>query len=193
MTVKLIRWLEIGLMLVLSVFCFQTLAQPVPMSGTRWRGMETEEDYQPKKEWEVVFPAFPKEEDMLSFYVSPIQTQKFYVDSKSLAINDKETEVRYTLIGISSGGAKNITYEGIKCDGGMMRRYAIGHDDGTWSPSRQSAWKDIQFRNANRPQAELALSYFCQGRGVATLKVDELIWRLRNKQSLQGSKYDNVY
>lgn len=170
-----------------SCFCLDALAQPVPMSGTRYRGME-EEDDRPQKEWKVEFPAFPKDEDLLPFYVSPIQTQKFAIDEKSLSVG--KDEIRYTLVGTSPAGARNITYEGIKCDGGMMRRYAMGRYDGTWASSRQDAWKDIHFQDANRPQAALALNYFCQGRGIAG-KPEEMIFRIRYNRSLQGDKYDN--
>lgn len=178
---------KLGVFLLFSAFCLNTIAQPVPMSGTRYKGMEDEEEEKPKKEWKVEYPAFPKEEELLPFYVSPIQTQQFFIDEKSLVVG--EDEIRYTLVGISSGGAKNITYEGIKCDGGLYRRYAMGTFDGKWSASRQSEWKDIQFQAANRPQAELVLNYFCQGRGIAG-RADQMIFRIRYSRSLQGEKYD---
>lgn len=186
-----IRGLKLGVILLFSCCCLNVLAQPVPMSGTRYHGMvdEDEED-KPKKEWKVEFPDFPQEENLLPFYVSPIQTQKFFIDEKSLVVG--EDEIRYTLVGISSGGAKNITYEGLKCDGGLFRRYAMGTYEGKWSPSRQSEWKDIAFQDANRPQASLALDYFCQGLGIAG-KVDQMIFRIRHNRSLQGEKYDNRF
>jgi len=179
--------LRLAVILSLSSFCFHVLAQPVPMSGTRYRGMEDEDEDKPKKEWKVEYPDFPKEENLLPFYVSPIQTQKFFIDEKSLVIG--EDEIRYTLVGVSSGGAKNITYEGVKCDGGLFQRYAMGTHDEKWSPSRRNEWKDIQFHAANRPQAELVLNYFCQGRGFAG-KTDEMIFRIRYQRSLQAGKYD---
>jgi hypothetical protein len=184
---RTITSLRLGIILLFSVFCLNALAQPVPMSGTRYHGMEDEDEDKPKKEWKVEYPDFPKEEGLLSFYVSPIQTQNFFIDEKSLVVG--EDEIRYTLVGVSSGGARNITYEGIKCDGGLFRRYAMGTHDGKWSPSRQSEWKDIQFQAANRPQAELVLNYFCQGKSIAG-RVDQMIFRIRYSRSLQGEKYD---
>lgn len=182
---------RLGVILLFSVLCLNTLAQPVPMSGTRYHGMtDDDEEDKPKKEWKVEFPDFPKEENLLPFYVSPIQTQKFFIDEKSLVVG--EDEIRYTLVGISSGGAKNITYEGVKCDGGFFRRYAMGTYEGKWSPSRQSEWKDIQFQDANRPQASLALDYFCQGKAIAG-KPEQMIFRIRYNRSLQGEKYDNRF
>ncbi|MCL1886508.1 MAG: CNP1-like family protein [Betaproteobacteria bacterium] len=187
MNEKKIVNLKVGAALLFSCFCLNTLAQEVPMSGTRHRGSAAEEDAAPKKEWEVVLPAFPKDEDLLPFYVSPIQTQKFAIDKKTLATDEKE--IRYTLVGLSSSGAKNITYEGIKCDGGLYRRYAMGRYDGTWSPSQHNEWKDIHFQDANRPQAALVLHYFCQGRAVAG-KPEEMLFRIQYNRSLQGDKYD---
>ncbi len=172
-------------------FCFNAVADDIPpMQGKSYKGMYEEEDFKPKKEWKVEFPTYPKEEDLLPFYVSPIQTQKFFIDTKSLAVG--EEEVRYTLVGISSGGAKNITYEGIKCDGGYYRRYAIGRYDNTWSPSRYSEWKDIHFQDANRPQASLVLDYFCEGKTIAG-KPEQMLYRIRHNRSLQGEKYDNRF
>ena len=182
-----ITHLRFAVILFFSSFCFYALAQPVPMSGTRYLGMEDEDEDKPKKEWKVEYPDFPKEENLLPFYVSPIQTQKFFIDEKSLLIG--ENEIRYTLVGVSSGGAKNITYEGIQCEDGLFQRYAMGTHDEKWSPSRRSEWKDIQFHAANRPQAELVLNYFCQGKGIAG-KADEMIFRIRYHRSLQAGKYD---
>lgn len=173
-----------------ACFCLKVTAQEVPMQGTRYRGMEEELEEKPKKEWKVAFPAFPQEADLLPFYVSPIQTQRFFIDGKSLAVG--EDEVRYTLVGISSGGAKNITYEGLKCDGGLYRRYALGRYDGVWTPSRQTAWQDIHFQDANRPQASLALDYFCQERAIAG-DAEQMLFRIRYNRSLQGEKYDNRF
>ncbi len=184
------NFFKLGVIFFFSCFCFNTLAQEVPMSGTRHRGSLAEEDDTPKKEWKVEFPAFPVEENLLPFYVSPIQTQKFFIDEKSLAIG--EEEIRYTLVGISSAGAKNITYEGIKCDGGLYRRYAMGRYDGVWVPSRNTEWQDIHFQDANRPQAALVLNYFCQGPGIAA-QPDRILFRIRYDRSLQGDRYDNRF
>jgi len=182
---------QLGAILFFLCFGLKALADDIPpMQGTSYKGMYEEEDFKPKKEWKVEFPAFPKDEDLLPFYVSPIQTQKFYIDEKSLAVG--EEEVRYTLVGISSGGAKNITYEGLKCDGGFYRRYAIGRYDNTWSASRHSEWKDIHFQDANRPQASLALDYFCDGKTVAG-QPEKMLFRIRHNRSLQGEKYDNRF
>lgn len=178
------------LLFLAAFFCLNALAQEVPMQGTRYRGMEEEMEEKPKKEWKVEFPAFPQEDDLLPFYVSPIQTQRFFIDAKSLAVG--EDEVRYTLVGISSGGAKNITYEGLKCDGGLYRRYALGRYDGVWTPSRRSDWQDIHFQDANRPQASLALDYFCMGRAIAS-DAEQMLFRIRYNRSLQAGKYDNRF
>lgn len=181
-----IAYLKAAVMMFLSCFFLNAFGQEVPMSGSRHLG--SEEENKPKKEMSLVLPAFPKDEDLLPFYVSPIQTQKFTIDEKSLLVG--EDEIRYTLVGTSSAGAKNITYEGIKCDSGMMRRYAIGRYDGTWTLSKHDEWKDIHFRDANRPQAALVLNYFCQGKAIAS-KRDQMIFRIRHNRSLQTDKYDH--
>ena len=145
-----------------------------------------EEDKQDEKEWKVELPPFPEEANLLSFYVSPIQTQQFAIDEASLAVGTHE--VRYTLVATSSSGAKNISYEGIRCNGGKYRRYAIGRSDSTWYLSHRDEWLDIQYREANRPQASLVLNFFCQDKSIAGAPKD-ILFRMRNNRSLQGVKY----
>ena len=145
-----------------------------------------DEDDTVKKEWEVELPPFPEEANLLFFYVSPIQTQKFAIDETSLVVG--ESEIRYTLVAISPSGVKNITYEGMQCNGGKYRRYAFGRFDNTWSLSRRDEWRDIHFLDANRPQASLALNFFCQGKSIAGAPKD-MLFKIRHNRSLQEDKW----
>ena len=145
-----------------------------------------EEDSTEKKEWKVELPPFPEEANLLSFYVSPIQTQKFEIDETSLVIGTNE--IRYTLVATSPSGVKNITYEGLQCDGGNFRRYAFGRHDNTWSMSRRDEWRPIHFLDANRPQASLALNFFCKGKSSAG-PVKDMLFRIRYNRSLQDETW----
>ena len=72
------------------------------------RGLDEDEEEAPKvkKEMPLVLPAFPKEENLLPFEVSPTQTQEFFIDSNSLTVG--EDEIRYTMVSKSRAGAVNI-------------------------------------------------------------------------------------
>lgn len=137
------------------------------------------------KSWQeiaVQLPPAPKDENLLSFYVSPTATQKFFVDAKSLSVGS-DNVVRYTLVSISQEGAKNVSYEGIRCETFEKKIYAIGQDDGTWVRSRRNQWDGIIRGFANRQHAALAKDYFCENQAV-TGKAEDILWRLKNKKTL---------
>jgi hypothetical protein len=58
-------------------------------------------------------PAAPKSENLLPFYNSGTQT--FSIDKPSVSV-EKDGSVRYTLVSTSSNGAKNVSYEAIRCE-----------------------------------------------------------------------------
>ena len=132
-----------------------------------------EEDYESKKwqEVEVLLPAPPKAEALLPFYVSAATENHFFVDSASLSVGG-DGVVRYPLVVLPEGGARNVTYEGIRCETRERRIYASGRQDGSWSKSRRNEWVRIQDAYANRHHAALFLEYFCPV-GVIVRNADE--------------------
>ncbi|HEX2604138.1 MAG TPA: CNP1-like family protein [Oxalicibacterium sp.] len=145
-----------------------------------------DEDYddenRPWQEIAVQLPAPPKDENLLPFYVSPTATQKFFVDAKSISVGS-DNVVRYTLVSISEEGAKNVTYEGIRCETFEKKIYAIGEEDGSWARSRRNQWEGIVRGFANRQHAALAKDYFCENTSVAG-KAESIVYRLKNKKTL---------
>lgn len=139
-----------------------------------------------KVEWAVTLPAYPIPENLLPFSSGPTATQEFAIDSKSLAVG--ADEVRYTLVTTSKAGARNVSYEGIRCSSFETKRYAFGHRDGKWVQAQSAAWMPIQFYSANRPQAVLAQEYLCLG-GTIEGKAKDMLERIRYGQSLQEIKY----
>jgi hypothetical protein len=137
------------------------------------------------KAWEEIaiqLPPAPASENLLPFYVSPTATQKFAVDAKSISVG-KDGVVRYTLVSISPEGAKNISYEGIRCATFEKKIYAIGRDDGGWTRSRRDQWEGIVRGGANRQHAALAMDYFCDTLTVVGNEKD-MIKRLKSKKTL---------
>ena len=133
----------------------------------------SDEDTKPWEEIKAILPPAPKAEDMLPFYVGPTATQTFAIDSKSLSIG-MDGVIRFTLIAASSSGAKNISYEGIRCASFEKKIYALGLNDGTWSSSRRDDWEGIERGNRNRQHAALALDYFCSNLTIAGKEADML-------------------
>ncbi|WP_291988765.1 CNP1-like family protein [Candidatus Accumulibacter sp. ACC007] len=109
---------------------------------------------------EVQFPAFPQAENLIPFTVSATAESKFMIDSESLSVSP-ERVVYYTLVIVSSAGARNVSYEAIRCATGERRVYGFGRSDDTWSKARSEQWLRIQESTVNRQHAALFGEYFC--------------------------------
>ena len=121
-----------------------------------------EEDYE-NKQWqeiEVQLPAAPKQETLLPFYVSAATENRFFIDGATLSVGG-DGVVRYVLLVLTPQGARNVTYEGMRCETRERRIYASGRLDGTWSKARKNEWVRILDAWANRQNAALYLEYFC--------------------------------
>lgn len=130
-----------------------------------------EDDAPKRQEREVVLPAFPRESDLVEFYVSAATSNRFYIDAATLSAGD-DGVVRYTLVVLTSGGATNVSHEGIRCATLEFRLYATGRSDRTWSPARTSEWRPIENKPVNRHHAALSRDYFCPN-GNPVLSADE--------------------
>jgi hypothetical protein len=120
---------------------------------------------------EAALPAFPKPENLLPFYVGEMTAHRFMIDGSTLQVG-KDRVVRYVLVMQTSGGATNISYEGMRCDTGEYRLYASGRSDGTWAEARRSEWRMIENKPVNRYHAALAHDLFCPS-GIAIYSADE--------------------
>jgi hypothetical protein len=132
-----------------------------------------DEDYETKewREMEVMMPAAPQKETLLPFYVSAASDNRFSVDGATLSVG-ADGVVRYVLVVETAGGARNVSYEGMRCETRERRIYASGRRDGSWSKSRNNAWERIRDTGTNRQHAALFLEFFCPG-GVIVRDVAE--------------------
>jgi hypothetical protein len=113
----------------------------------------------------VQLPAYPKPENYLPLQVSATTPFDFFVDAKSLSVG-KDGVVRYSLIAKSSGGALNVSFEGIRCSDAQFRVYAFGRSDNTWSEARMSHWQPIPADARNGQRTVLYRDVFCFGGGT---------------------------
>jgi hypothetical protein len=145
-----------------------------------------EEDFDDDaKSWQEIalqLPAPPAPENLLPFAVGATATQSFAIDAKSLTVGS-DGVVRYTLVATSPGGAKSISYEGIRCESFERKLYAFGHPNGTWSRSRRDKWEPIPRVVRNFQHATLAREYFCQDKQVAD-NAEKIVERIRLQRSL---------
>ena len=145
-----------------------------------------EEDFDDaNKSWQeiaVQLPAVPSAADLIPFYVSATATQEFALDGKSLSIGP-DGVIRYTLVATSPAGAKNTSYEGIRCQTFEKKSYAFAHADGSWARSRRDQWEPIMRNAANRQQAVLAQDFFCENKSISGNR-DIILQRLRNNRPI---------
>lgn len=153
------------LLAILPLFSFTALAVT--------DDFDDEYEKKPWQELAVRLPAAPEPAAQIPFYVSAATDNLFTIDRKSLSV-DTDGVVRYVLTITTAGGARNVTYEGMRCETREQRIYASGRLDGSWSKSRNNEWTRIKDVIANRHHAALFLEYFCPG-GVIVANTAEAL------------------
>lgn len=139
-----------------------------------------EQDFEQDKPWVEVaaqLPAYPRIENLLPFSVSAVTRHRYFIDAASISVSEDHV-VRYTAVIETVGGAKNISFEGLRCETGESRLYAYGHPDGSWSKARNAGWKDIQFRSPLSYQKALYEGFFCPD-GIAVKDVNTAVSNLQ--------------
>ncbi|HRH81183.1 MAG TPA: CNP1-like family protein [Thiobacillaceae bacterium] len=150
------------------------LAPAAALSG--WGDFEYDFDAD-KKPWQEVqaqLPAYPKAGHLIPFEVSSASRHKHFIDSTSLSAGE-DGVVRYTVVVKTSGGAENVSFEGLRCTTGERKLYAFGRSDGKgggeWSRNRYARWEPIPARQAASYQRELFFHYFCTVDGPGDMQV----------------------
>jgi hypothetical protein len=116
-----------------------------------------------EKEWveeKVSPPAYPKDADLIEFHVSERTQNKFLIDASTLGVG-ADGVVHYVMVIKTSGGATNVTFEGMRCKTTEYKLYATGRADGTWARSRTDSWRPIREKDVNRQHAALFQELFC--------------------------------
>jgi hypothetical protein len=157
---------------LLFLFCLPFLAH------AEWG--EPQFEFEEEKPWVEVaahLPPYYKTENLIPFYVSPSSRNKHFVDASSISVGEDKV-VRYTVVIEAAGGARNVSFEGLRCDSGERRLYAYGHPDGTWSKARNAGWEDIKLRSQLSYQKALYENAFCPG-GIVVNNAQEAVRNLR--------------
>ncbi len=114
----------------------------------------------PWKEAELAMPEFPQDSNLIEFHVGPTERNRFFVDGNTLSVG-LDGVVRYVLVIKASGGATNVSFEGIRCGTAQVKLYAISASDGTWSKNRNPQWQAIENKLINQYRAVLNRNFFC--------------------------------
>lgn len=124
-------------------------------------------EFEADKPWQEAatdLPAAPVATNLRAIYVSAVATNSYFVDEATLTVG-ADRVVRYVLVVETSGGARNVSFEGMHCDSGRWKLYATGRPDGTWARARVSEWREIENKPVNRHHAALSRDYFCPDGG----------------------------
>ncbi len=124
-----------------------------------------------------LMPEAPKPEDLTSFYVSPVTSFRFFIDTRSISIG-KDDVVHYTLIARSPEGANNISFEGMRCSNRTYKVYAYLGANDTFRPRTDPQWVRVDEAEGNRQRASLYKDYICSS-GVP-LRVKDVVLALKS-------------
>ncbi len=112
-------------------------------------------------------PPLPQTSDLLAFEVSRNTPLQFFIDANSLSVGT-DGVVRYAIVITSPAGARNINYEGIRCNTYEWRQYAaLNADRDAWDQAPEIDWRRIENGDLNAYQAALYQDYFCTSKAPA--------------------------
>lgn len=156
------------------------------------------------EELPLVLPPAPLAANLIAFEV-PRSNYTFAIDSASLSVG-ADRVARMTVVAISPSGARNISYEGIRCANSERRVYAFGKSasvvlpvapasdasaavaNAAWSVARGAAteWGNLRTGESANYQLTLARDVVCDVR--APFQPAEIIRRMRLQQAGQGAR-----
>jgi CNP1-like family len=132
-------------------------------------------------------PPLPQTADLLPFEASATTSLNFAIDAKSVSVGT-DGVVRYTVVITSTQGARNVYYEGVRCDTYEWRRYAAADDAGTnWDRGASNDWRRIENSELNAYQAALYQDYMCANK-LPQGKAETIVRNIRYKR-IASSRY----
>lgn len=143
----------------LSLLCSGALGQ------TQWEGWDYTYDREIMtwSEMQAQLPAYPADENLIPLNVGAVSAHRYFIDGKSVSTGG-DGVARYTMVIKTSGGATNISFEGMRCESREQKYYAIGRADKTWARARNPQWRPIDFREVNAHHITLYREYLCRGK-----------------------------
>ncbi|HEX3380250.1 MAG TPA: CNP1-like family protein [Paraburkholderia sp.] len=127
-------------------------------------------------------PPLPTDANLLPFEVSGNTPLHFAIDPKSVSVGD-DGVVRYTVVVTSPGGARNVNYEGIRCDTYEWRQYAgLNADHDGWDRTVANQFSRIEDGALNAYQAALYQDYMCANK-IPTGSAQHIVENIRYKRT----------
>lgn len=118
------------------------------------------------QEIEATPPAQFRTDRLVEFQMSPGSELRFGIAPETLTVG-ADGVVRYVLVARSASGVSNTLYQGLRCDVGQFRTYAVWQDGLGWR-TQTGDWTDWLKVATGLPARRLAREAFCEGRTVNT-------------------------
>lgn len=136
----------------------------------------------PWKEDKVdTLPPLPQDKHLLPFEVSASSTLSYAIDAPSVSVG-KDGVVRYAVVITSPQGARNVNYEGIRCDTYEWRSYAAIDENGdAWDRGAAFGWRRIEQGQLNAYHAALYQDFMCANR-LPTGSAKQIVENIRYKR-----------
>lgn len=162
-----------------GTYLLDDLANDTNMPDAGWEDLRKE------------LPPVPTAADTLP--IEPLAVERsrtftFGVDPRSVRVAPGHV-VRYTLYSRSDRGAESVTYESLRCRSAEWRMVAIMRKGSGWERPSDEEWRAIE-RDSVR--SSLRAGVFCTGRGVASPKPADLVYRLRNWERYADASFRDV-
>lgn len=169
----------------LSLLICWTVAFPVYAQWAGW-DYDNDREIKPWAELQAQIPPYPKDGDLIRFDAGAATAHQFFLDPGSISIGE-DGVVRYIMVVRTSGGARNVTFEGIRCETREQKTYATGHRDGGWARTRNPQWRRIEYREINRHHGVLYREFFCSGKSPQA-SVKDIVSRLKNPPVMSSNE-----
>jgi len=135
------------------------------------------------QERKIDLPPWPQDGDLVEFRLddpaAPISF-RYFIDGRNLSVGS-DGVVRYTLVAQSASGARNVTYEGLRCTAqGVFRVYAYGSAN-RFTPVDDKEWQIIIRRPGDELHRELHGFFLCGPRTFEPRPVKDMIRALKGQ------------
>ena len=155
-----------------------------------WGEREIQEPEAWKEQGKSLLPPTPQAEDLVEV-PSDLSGYTVSLDAKHLSLGD-DWVVRYTVVLESRSGARNVYFEGLRCDTKEYKTYGYGTGGGELQEFPGSEWRPV-VRSGPAPfRFELLSFYFCDSiqRPLAPEKILQILGGRSWSDPANGSIYD---
>jgi hypothetical protein len=149
-------------------FLFTALAFPLAVAAEEKFFIDEQEpivpssvrEAEPWKETRGDLPPWPRDSDLVEFKLDAPSPFRYFIDGRNLRIG-KDEVVRYTLVAESPSGARNVSFEGLRCTAnGAYQTYAYGAN-GSFQVLPETDWLKIAGLPGDALHKELHKHFLC--------------------------------